>query len=324
MPTSDANEMEEEDDAAEEEEQFPGVEVEEKKESEVSEGDRVKRLFKGLKILLSREVPKDSLEFVLLSAGAVVVREDDPETAAEEDKGITHQVMDRPPVASRMKQDGRIYIQPQWVYDSFNTRALLPIEPYAPGATLPPHLSPFVDDEEEGYVPKQRKVLEEWGAGNHMAAAAITNDEDDEKKSGEEESEDEDEEAQYQKELEKERGGVTFSGNKDDSDSDDDDEEDEEEEEEEESDNEEEEEAAVAKKGGAKRKKPAQTEKELAMIMMGKKDKRLYSRMQYGLKKKADANAKLAAKAKQLEEVKEPKAKKTEKKRKTKKVKKST
>lgn len=119
-------------------------------------------VFKGLTFLLGREVPVDSLEFVLLCGGATVLREDQCEDHEIRSHTITHQVMDRPKLRHNILS--RDYVQPQWVYDCTNALALLPCEPYKPGAVPPPHLSPFVDDEAEGYIPAQRRVLAEWGA----------------------------------------------------------------------------------------------------------------------------------------------------------------
>lgn len=65
---------------------------------------------------------------------------------------MTHQVVDRPSQAHRFLS--RRYVQPQWVVDSANARALMPAELYAPGRPPPPHLSPFVDHEAEGYTPE--------------------------------------------------------------------------------------------------------------------------------------------------------------------------
>ena len=60
-------------------------------------------------------------------------------------------------------------MQPQWVFDSVNFRVLAKPSLYAPGAALPPHLSPFVSGEEEGYVPEYGRQL---GALAEAARAA--------------------------------------------------------------------------------------------------------------------------------------------------------
>lgn len=69
------------------------------------------------------------------------------------DPTITHHVVDRPKLLSGHQFEGRVYIQPQWVYDCVNAQKLLPVEPYEMNAVLPPHLSPFVEYQPGDYVP---------------------------------------------------------------------------------------------------------------------------------------------------------------------------
>jgi len=84
-----------------------------------------------------------------------------------EDAGITHRIVDRPKEHLKGLKDGQEYVQPQWVFDSFNLGLPLPVAPFAPGRIPPPHLSPFADDEAEGYVPKQRRVLDAYVKEQH-------------------------------------------------------------------------------------------------------------------------------------------------------------
>ena len=60
---------------------------------------------------------------------------------AKENTAITHEIVDRPVQKDAKTQLSRMYIQPQWVFDSINAAVLLPCHEYEAGQTLPPHLS---------------------------------------------------------------------------------------------------------------------------------------------------------------------------------------
>jgi len=151
-----------------------GGQNEEAKElqEKIAAANRMKHTFRGLRIFISREVPLRPIYFTLLCGGVGEVgweRAAFGGAAAEgsafavDSDQITHQIVDRPPETFEQRP-GREYVQPQWVFDSFNIGCLLPIAPYAPGRAPPPHLSPFVDDTEEGYVPRQREILDKFAA----------------------------------------------------------------------------------------------------------------------------------------------------------------
>lgn len=147
-----------------------------------------KPLLSDCVVWLSREVPVESLLFVIQSFGGRVAFEGDASGLTVDSAEITHHIVDRKKEAD--KKEGREYVQPQWVYDSCNTGLLLPTFEYAPGASLPSHLSPFVDDDAEGYIPKRKEYLQRV-KGEAMAEEEGEEDDDDEDDDDEEEEEEE-------------------------------------------------------------------------------------------------------------------------------------
>jgi pescadillo protein len=167
-------------------------------------------LFAPFTIYLSRETPRAPLEFILKAFGCKRVGwdgilGDGAFTTNESDPAITHQIIDRPPLPAeslpqvpsaretategtaapqaqwpRATMPGRTYVQPQWVWDCINQGKLLRPDLYAPGAELPPHLSPWVKPKKGEYdpnVPLEQQELE---------GEAEAFEEDDEKESEEE------------------------------------------------------------------------------------------------------------------------------------------
>eukprot|EP01091_Cochliopodium_minus_P020370 TRINITY_DN887_c1_g1_i1.p1 TRINITY_DN887_c1_g1~~TRINITY_DN887_c1_g1_i1.p1 ORF type:complete len:634 (-),score=237.76 TRINITY_DN887_c1_g1_i1:56-1957(-) len=123
----------------------------------IAEVQKKKPLFTNLKFFLGREILKDALVFVILSCGGEVSWTGENAPFPENDPAINYFIMDRP--QQEHTYFGREYIQPQWVFDSVNENFLLPVMDYAPGKKLPDHLSPFVNDEHEGYTPKRREEI---------------------------------------------------------------------------------------------------------------------------------------------------------------------
>lgn len=97
----------------------------------------------------------------------------DPTCNYEDDPLITHYVTDRPSVSYQYAHSSRCYVQPQWIFDSVNERMLLSTSEYSPDSILPPHLSPFVDDEKEGYVPLRREKLDRWKEQMESASSLL-------------------------------------------------------------------------------------------------------------------------------------------------------
>ena len=84
------------------------------------------------------------------------------------------QVVDRPTQYHRVAS--RQYVQPQWVLDSANFRVAADAELHAPGKQPPPHLSPFVDNDEEGYVPDYARTmakLQVCATGSEMTGSGL-------------------------------------------------------------------------------------------------------------------------------------------------------
>lgn len=235
-------------------------------------------LFSKFVFYVGREVPLDILEFCILSCGGSLVSEiamDDlkinhPEAYKNLDLStITHQIVDRPKVASKVA--GRTYIQPQWIFDSLNQGSLLPVNLYAPGETLPPHLSPWGDA--AGYDPESKKT-EEGEQEDEEEEEEVDVEEEDQDQEESEEEEEEDEDVKEQRELEMEASGVKFSDTVED------------------------------KKKPSKKRSAEEEEKDLKKIMMTNKQRKLYNKMQYGINKKETRQDELAKKRRKIDKKK--------------------
>jgi len=231
-------------------------------------------LFKNCVFWISREVPKDSLEFVIKSFGGQVVWEGEGSFIKEEkNETITHHIIDRGAMVSNPIVE-REYVQPQYVYDCVNSKVLLPVDKYGPGCKLPPHLSPFVDYDKEGYVPEYKKELDQYykkvnnmelddNGGNDIVVPM------------EDISDEDNDEERYQRELkeEKERKDVNENNTK----------------------------KRKRKDSFNEEKVEEEDQAKMAISLIPRKRRRLLQRIEYGKNKKKDETDKRILKKEKLE-----------------------
>ncbi|XP_062445921.1 pescadillo homolog [Rhea pennata] len=249
-----------------------------KKEQEALE--KQKKLFEGLRFFLNREVPREPLAFIIRCFGGHVSWDKSlciGATYDVNDPSITHQIVDRPQVEQQVV--GRYYLQPQWVFDSVNAKLCLPVADYFPGVLLPPHLSPFVTEQEGDYIPPEKlKLLAMQRGENPDEESEEEEEEEEDDNDGEEEDEeDDDSEKEEETKLKKMEEQKTRSKA-----------------------------LPVKVTAGKVRLEDKQRleqeqqseEKRLAIMMMKKREKYLYKKIMFGKKRKVREANKLAEKRK--------------------------
>ncbi|KAN0038715.1 hypothetical protein ACTA71_000901 [Dictyostelium dimigraforme] len=284
----------------------------------------ITKLFKGFHFFISREVPRHMLEFVILSFGGRVSFEGIGNKVKEVNQSITHQIVDR---ANTIKTHAtREYIQPQWVFDSVNSKILLPYSEYTIGVIPPAHLSPFVEYEEDSYIPARKQALDALINSKEFAEAKINtaasqqdnsdNEYDSKPVNSDGESDDEDDEdlehleTRYTEELRKEQSKKRKSSDVDGEEEEEEDNEEESGEEEsgeEESDEEESDEEVTKpvltkkQRDELNKQKQAEEDTKLAELMIRKKDKWIYNKVKETNQQKAAANQTLLDKRNKIE-----------------------
>lgn len=289
------------------------------------------QLFSKCTFFLGRETPRQPLELILRAFGSKrigwdAVLGEGAFTTNELDPSITHQVIDRPMVqaavdangdgddnqtsqklAANQRVPGRIYVQPQWVWDSINDEELKDTNLYAPGAELPPHLSPFVQAVQGQYDPtmpleEQQTEAEALAESDdeeaHGMDADGSDDEADEQNatfggfSGAEEEDEDEEEAsdeeetatvQRQRELDAELTGKPVKSQKA---------------------TPKDKKKVEARKALTKKTKEETEDMERAKGMLSKKKRKLFEQMQYTNTKKSTEDEKLRSKRRKFEKEK--------------------
>lgn len=230
-----------------------------------------RRFFEGLTFFMSREVPRGYLELISLAFGAKVGWEGPNSPISAKDPSITHHIVDRPKLLSSYDSlpKSREYVQPQWVLDCTNFMFILPIAKYGVGQTLPSHLSPWVDNEEEGYTPKYAEEINKLKNGESI-----------------EEEEEEEENAVVEKAVKNITDENDADGKEEESAEQDVNKESDEDSDEEDKDEDEVDEAKKKARVAKRREEEEKEAHQLAKNMMSRKAAHLYGRMQHGISKK--------------------------------------
>lgn len=115
--------------------------------------DDKKELFKNMIFYIHEDMPFEVLSIIILSCGGQICWDHSYSPYKYKNKKITHEIAEsEEQIKMQNCEYKRNVIKPQYIFDCLNKTTIIPPEDYFLNKELPPHTSPFIEDDNFKHV----------------------------------------------------------------------------------------------------------------------------------------------------------------------------